>query len=38
MTAIANKLSALRFGELTVIVHDGKAVQLEVKEKVRFVR
>lgn len=36
MEKIAAQLSALRFGELTVVVHDGKVVQIEVKEKIRF--
>lgn len=36
MEKIAEQLSALRFGELTVVVHDGKVVQIEVKEKIRF--
>lgn len=36
MQKIAAQLSELRFGELTVVVHDGKVVQIEVKEKIRF--
>lgn len=33
---ITEELSELKFGELTVIVHDGKVVQIEVKEKIRL--
>lgn len=33
---ITEQLSALKFGELTVVVHDGKVVQIEVKEKIRL--
>lgn len=33
---ITEQLASLKFGELTVIVHDGKVVQIEVKEKIRL--
>lgn len=33
---ITEQLSELKFGELTVVVHDGKVVQIEVKEKIRL--
>ncbi|MBP3302937.1 MAG: YezD family protein [Opitutales bacterium] len=33
---ITEQLAALKFGELTVVVHDGKVVQIEVKEKIRL--
>ncbi len=33
---IAEQLAELKFGELTVVVHDGKVVQIEVKEKIRL--
>lgn len=33
---IADQLASLKFGELTVVVHDGKVVQIEVKEKIRL--
>lgn len=33
---IAEQLASLKFGELTVVVHDGKVVQIEVKEKIRL--
>lgn len=33
---IKEQLGTLKFGELTVVVHDGKVVQVEVKEKIRF--
>lgn len=33
---ITEQLSSLKFGELTVVVHDGKVVQIEVKEKIRL--
>lgn len=38
MEKIAEQLSSLKFGELTVVVHDGKVVQIEVKEKIRFTK
>lgn len=36
MEKIAEQLASLKFGELTVVVHDGKVVQIEVKEKIRL--
>ncbi|MBE6401651.1 MAG: DUF2292 domain-containing protein [Verrucomicrobia bacterium] len=36
MKKIADQLASLKFGELTVVVHDGKVVQIEVKEKIRL--
>ncbi|MBQ6705104.1 MAG: YezD family protein [Opitutales bacterium] len=33
---ITEQLASLKFGELTVVVHDGKVVQIEVKEKIRL--
>lgn len=36
MEKIAKELASLKFGELTVVVHDGKVVQIEVKEKIRL--
>ncbi len=33
---LAEKLNSLRFGSVEVIVHQGKVVQLEVREKLRF--
>jgi hypothetical protein len=33
---LAEKLKNLRFGSVEVIVHQGKVVQLEVHEKLRF--
>lgn len=33
---ITEQLATLKFGELTVVVHDGKVVQIEVKEKIRL--
>ena len=33
---ITEQLASLKFGELTVIVHDGKVVRIEVKEKIRL--
>jgi len=38
LTAIEEKISSMRFGELLVVVHDGKVVQMEVKEKIRIVQ
>ncbi|MGN0861502.1 MAG: YezD family protein [Candidatus Spyradosoma sp.] len=35
---IVKQLSELRFGELTVVVHDGKVMQIEVKQKIRLPR
>lgn len=36
LEAIATRLSDMRFGELLVVVHDGRVVQMEVKEKIRI--
>jgi len=38
LTTIEEKISSMRFGELLVVVHDGKVVQMEVKEKIRIVQ
>lgn len=35
---ITEQLASLKFGELTVVVHDGKVVQIEVKEKIRLAK
>ncbi len=33
---ITSILQGIRFGSLEIIVHDGKIVQIERKEKIRF--
>jgi hypothetical protein len=33
---VLNALRNLRFGSIEITVHDGKATQIERKEKVRF--
>lgn len=35
LAEVAKRLAALKFGELTIIVHDGKVAYVEVKEKIR---
>jgi hypothetical protein len=33
---IATALKEIKFGSLEIIIHDGKIVQIEKKEKIRF--
>ena len=33
---IANVLQGIRFGSVEIVIHDGKVVQIERKEKLRF--
>jgi hypothetical protein len=33
---VAQAVSGLRFGSVEVLVHDGRVVQIETREKVRF--
>ena len=33
---IATVLQGIRFGSIEIIIHDGKVVQIERKEKLRF--
>ncbi len=33
---ITSILQSIRFGSLEIIIHDGKIVQIERKEKIRF--
>jgi len=33
---LAEKLNNIRFGSVEIVVHQGKVVQLEVREKLRF--
>ena len=33
---IANVLQGIRFGSVEIIIHDGKVVQIERREKLRF--
>ena len=33
---IASALQGIRFGSVEIIIHDGKVVQIERKEKLRF--
>lgn len=33
---IAHAVSGIRFGSVEIIIHDGKVVQIERKEKLRF--
>lgn len=35
LAEVARRLSTLNFGELTIVVHDGKVAYVEVKEKIR---
>ncbi len=35
---IVNAVTGIRFGAVEIIIHDGKVVQIERKEKVRFDR
>lgn len=35
LAEVAKRLATLKFGELTIIVHDGKVACVEVKEKIR---
>lgn len=35
LAEVAKRLATLKFGELTIIVHDGKVAYVEVKEKIR---
>lgn len=36
LAAVAKALEGLRYGAIHLVVHDGKAVQLEVTERRRF--
>lgn len=36
VAAVRNALEALRFGSITLTVHDARVVQLDVTEKTRF--
>ena len=36
MTAVRRALEELRFGQIVITVHEGKVVQLDVTEKIRF--
>lgn len=36
LAAVAKALEGMRYGAIHLIVHDGKAVQLEVTERRRF--
>lgn len=33
---VRRKAATLRFGQVTITIHDGRVVQLEVNEKTRF--
>lgn len=35
-TQISNILQEIRFGSIEIIIHEGKVVQIERKEKLRF--
>jgi hypothetical protein len=35
-TQISDILQEIRFGSIEIIIHDGKVVQIERKEKLRF--
>jgi len=34
--AVVEAIRALRFGSIEIVVHDGRVVQIETREKVRF--
>ncbi|MDX3910091.1 MAG: YezD family protein [Sphingobium sp.] len=36
VAAVRSALEALRFGSVTLIIHDSRVVQLDVTEKTRF--
>ena len=33
---LAERIAAIRFGSIEIVLHQGKVVQLEVSEKLRF--
>ena len=34
--AVVESIRALRFGSIEIVVHEGRVVQIETREKVRF--
>jgi hypothetical protein len=34
--AVVDAIRALRFGSIEIVVHEGRVVQIETREKVRF--
>lgn len=36
LKSIKEKIESIEYGSITVVVHDGKVIQLETNEKTRF--
>ena len=38
LEAVQNRVAALRFGAVEIVVHDGRVVQIQTTEKIRIER